>query len=43
LPPEELDKFMNKYKAVKEGRQMDESAYQDFKIAQVNDMTALLN
>jgi len=36
LPPEELSKFMDKYKAVKEGRQMDESAYQDFKIAQDN-------
>jgi splicing factor 4 len=36
LPPEELSKFMEKYKAVKDGQQLDESEYQEYKIQQDN-------
>jgi splicing factor 4 len=36
LPPAELAKFMEKYQAVKEGRQLDQSDYQEFKIQQDN-------
>ena len=37
LPPEELNKFMQKFQAVQEGRALDdESDYQEFKIAETN-------
>ncbi|XP_021968667.1 SURP and G-patch domain-containing protein 1 isoform X2 [Folsomia candida] len=36
LPPDELAKFMEKYKAVKEGKQLDESEYQEYKLQQDN-------
>ena len=36
LPPEELTKFMNKYKALKSGQSIDESDYQDSKLTQEN-------
>ena len=36
LPPEELTKFMNKYKALKAGETIDESEYQDSKLTQSN-------
>ena len=36
LPPEELNKFMDKFQAVQEGRPIDESDYKDFKIAETN-------
>merc|ERR1712039_299995 len=35
-PPEELTKFMNKYKALKSGQSIDESDYQDSKLTQEN-------
>ena len=36
LPPDELSKFMDRYQAVREGRAIDESDYQEFKIAESN-------
>lgn len=36
LPPEELAKFMDKFKAVQEGRVVDDSDYKEFKIAESN-------
>jgi len=36
LPPEELNKFMNKYKAMQGGQPMDNSEYQDNKLTQSN-------
>lgn len=36
LPPEELSKFMDKYRAVQEGRNVDDSDYNEFKIAESN-------
>ena len=36
LPPEELTKFMNKYKALRSGEAYDDSDYQDNKLTDSN-------
>ena len=36
LPPEELTKFMNKFKALQNGETYDESDYQEHKLTQQN-------
>ena len=36
LPPDELKKFLEKHKALKEGREIDESDYAEFKLTAEN-------
>eukprot|EP00058_Branchiostoma_floridae_P009102 XP_002594590.1 hypothetical protein BRAFLDRAFT_77561 [Branchiostoma floridae] len=41
LPPEELEKFMEKFKALKEGRDPDLSDYAEFKLGQIESIASV--